>query len=215
MKENKSGIQRVVVLGSGGHAKVLIEIIKVLPQLQITCILDSNTKKIGETFFDIPIIGGDSLLESKELNADAFVIGIGSVSDNSFRSKLYQRCLKAGLHPLKIIASSAIVSESAQLGNGVQILPGAVINSDAKIDENVIINTGAIIEHDCVLHQNVHVATGAKLAGQVTVGRDSFIGCGASIIQSVRIGEGAIVGAGAVVIRDVAAGATVKGNPAR
>jgi UDP-2-acetamido-3-amino-2,3-dideoxy-glucuronate N-acetyltransferase len=47
------------------------------------------------------------------------------------------------------------------------------------------------------------------------VGRGASIGSGAVVLGGVTIGERALIGAGAVVTADVAAGAVVKGVPAR
>ena len=140
-----------------------------------------------------------------------FVIAIG---DNATRRRLYLATLPQAA-PFSPRSFAAVTDHTAMLGKGVQILHHVVVNAGAVIGDNVIINTGAIIEHDCIVGAHSHIAPGAILTGGVRIGEGVLVGAGAVLLPGVTIGDWAVVGAGSVVTKDVAAGAVVKGNPAR
>jgi UDP-perosamine 4-acetyltransferase len=206
----------VVIFGGGGHSKVLIEIIKMGKEYIPKYILDLDKNKWGTEIFGVKIIGGDDLIDDiKKEGIEHFLVGVGSVGDNTIRKNLYEMAINKGLKPINVIHPSAIISPSATVLKGAQIFANAVINSNAKVGENVLINTGAIVEHDCVIKNNVHISIGARLASNVYVDDLVFIGAGAVIKQGIKIGEGAIVGAGAVVIKDVEPYKKMVGVPAK
>lgn len=205
-----------VILGGGGHARVLIDCLRESGIAQPFSILDSDSSKKGKELLGVPILGGDDLLpQLVGRGVTHFVVGLGSVGDHRPRQRLFELGLAHYLEPLTVIHPSAVCSKEAKIGRGSQLLPRSIVNAGSKIGENVIINSGAIVEHDCLIGDHAHIATGAKLASAVRVGTGAHIGIGATVRQKISIGEGAIVGAGAVVVKDVEAHTTVVGVPAR
>lgn len=205
----------VIGLGAGGHAKVVIDIIRRAGIYEIIGLLDPDPGKRGETWFDLPVLGDDDVLQSETLPARHFFMGLGTTGASTVRARLYLRAVSLGFHPASAIHPQAVVAGDVILGSGPTIMAGAIINPGARIGDNVIVNTGAIVEHDCEIRDHVHIAPGARLAGNVLVETDAHIGIGATVLQGIRIGAGSTVGAGAVVIRDVPRGAVVVGVPAR
>lgn len=206
-------MERVIIIGAGGHAKVIAEILRLSGKYEITGLLDSALagKKIG----GFPVLGGDELLP--RLRADgvtAVFVGVGGTGNNLPRMKIFERVSAMGFTFANAIHPSATLSDSAHLGQGVAVMARAVINPDATIGDNVIINTGAIVEHDCQIGAHAHLSPGAVLCGGVHVGMGAHIGAGATIRQNISIGECAVVGAGAVVVKDVPEGSVVIGVPA-
>lgn len=211
-----STFPRVVLLGAGGHSRVLMDCIFLGGAAEVAGVLDADIAREGTLFFGVPVLGTDDLLPMLiTLGISHFAVGLGGVGDNAPRRQLYERALDAGLDPLTICHPSAVVSRWAKIGPGCELLPGCIVNSGARLGANVIVNSGAIVEHDCEVGEHAHVATGARLASTVTVGPLAHIGAGATVIQCRKIGAGAIIGAGAVVVRDVEPGAVVAGVPAR
>jgi len=205
-----------VVLGGGGHARVLIDCIMASRAAKPCVVLDRDTALWGKDLLGVPIQGGDDLLPTlAQQGIQYFVIGVGGVGNNAPRRKIFELALDCGLTPLTIYHPSVICSSWAEVGAGSVILPGAVVNVGSVLGVNVIVNTGAIVEHDCSVGDHAHVATGARLGGSVAIGRGAHIGAGATVLNGVSIGEGAIVGAGAAVVRDVDPWTVVAGVPAR
>ncbi len=205
-----------VILGGGGHARVLIDCLQLSGAAQIYGVLDPERERWGQTLQGVPLLGGDDLLaEMAGRGVEYFAIGLGGAGDNRPRQRLFDLALSFGLRPLNIQHPSAIVSPYASIGAGCQLLPGSIVNAGAQLGVNVIVNSGAIVEHDCVIEAHAHIATGAKLASTVWVAAGAHIGAGATVRQSISIGAGAIVGAGAVVVDDVPPDLIVVGVPAR
>jgi sugar O-acyltransferase (sialic acid O-acetyltransferase NeuD family) len=207
----------IFLLGGGGHARVLLDIISLVhPDWQVG-ILDRDISLYGTHIMGAHVIGGDDLMDkiSIEFAGARFSVSLGSVGECGPRRRLFDHALALGLSPEILVHPTAIVSGFAGVMEGAQLLPACVVNAGASIGRNVIINSGAIVEHNCVIMDHAHVATGASLASSVTVGEGAHIGVGASVRQGVRIGEGALVGAGAAIVKDVPPGAVVVGVPAR
>lgn len=207
---------KVLGAGAGGHARVVIEILRAIGGYEIVGLLDARTDLRGTEVLGIPVLGDDTLLRSLHDTGvrDAF-IGVGSTADTGSRRRLYDRVRGLGFHLVRAIHPSAVIAPSARMGDGPTIMACAVVNAAAQIGNNVIINTGAIIEHDCVIGDHVHVATGARLAGGVRVGEGTHVGIGSSVREGIRIGHRAVIAAGAVLIEDVPDGVIVAGVPAR
>lgn len=205
---------RLVGLGAGGHAKVVIEILRLDPRFEIVALLDCDPRTTH--VLGIPVIGSDEKLP--ELVAQGvrdFFVGVGGGTDVSPRRRLYELAVAGGLQAASAIHSSAIISPSSTLGAGLTVMAGAIVNASAALGDNVILNSGAIIEHDCIIGAHAHIASGAVLSGGVRIGAMAFVGAGATIRQGVTIGGRAVIGAGAVVVEDIPAGMVAYGNPAR
>jgi len=209
-------MRRCVILGGGGHARVLIDSLLLTEQVELHGILLPDESLWGSDVFAVPVLGGDELLPGLvEQGVDSFVVGLGSIGNNSLRQRLFHYGLEQGLDILSVCHPRAVLSPRACYGRGGQFLPGCIVNAGAVIGENVIINSGAIIEHDCQIGDHAHVATGAHLSGTVIVGEGAHIGTGAVVRQGIKIGQNALVGAGAVVVKDVPPDTLVIGVPAR
>jgi sugar O-acyltransferase (sialic acid O-acetyltransferase NeuD family) len=205
----------LVILGAGGHAKVLIEALRAQGNSDALAALDNNQELWGRKVLGVPVLGGDDLLPGlMENGLRRFVIGLGGVRNNQPRKALFDQALRLGLEPVMVIHPSAIISPSAELGPGCQVLPGAVINADAILGANVVINTRVVVEHDCHLSLHVHVASGAVLCSGCSLGEGVHVGAGAVVRQLLSIGEWSVVGAGAVVVKTIEAKSLVGGIPA-
>jgi UDP-perosamine 4-acetyltransferase len=203
-----------VVLGGGGHAKGVVDILLREGKVRPVAVTDSRRKKGG--VLGVPIVGDDGALPGlRKKGTRAFIVGVAGVPDNRPRAAVFRKGVVAGLTPVTAIHPSASVARSASLGPGTVVMAQAAINPDSVIGDNVIVNTRAVVEHDVRIADHAHVCPGAVLCGGVVVGEGAFVGAGAVVIQGVRIGAWAVVGAGATVIRDVPDGGCVVGVPAR
>jgi len=207
---------RVVGLGAGGHAKGIIEIVRINQDFEIVGLLDPKKELHGLDILGVPVMGGDELLPKvKQEGVQHFFIGLGGIGDNSPRRHLFEMALGYEMIPVDAIHPKAVISPSAVLGTGCVIMAGAVVNANARIGCNVILNTNSVVEHDCVVRDHVHIATGANLASTVKVAAGAHIGAAAVIRQCISIGENAVVGAGGVVVKDVLPNTIVVGVPAK
>ena len=206
----------MLILGGGGHSRVIIDCMQGTTLLESSVILDQDESLWGQDIQGVPILGGDDLIpELVKQGATQFVVGLGSTADNLPRQKLFDIACSYGLEPRTVRHPSAFCSPFAQIGKGTVMFPVSVVNAGAVLGNNVIVNTGALIEHDCMLGDHAHIASGGRLSGSENVGKAAHVGAGATIRQCLTIGEGSVVGIGAAVIKDVAPWTTVVGVPAR
>lgn len=205
---------RIIVLGAGGHAKVLIDSL-LASSAVIAGIVDPDPALAGTTILGVPVLGGDDVFGEFPPSEVRLVNGLGSVGLPVKRQQLFERFKELGHSFASVVHPSAVVAPDVEIGEGAQIMAGVVIQPGCRIGANVIINTRASVDHDCVIGDHVHIAPGVTLSGGVVIGKDAHIGTGATLIQGVTIGYGSIIGAGSVVIKDVPTGVTVVGVPGR
>lgn len=204
----------VIILGAGGHAKVLIDILLLRAAL-IAGIVAPEAEKQGTSILGIPVIGNDDVALAQGPGAIMLVNGVGSVKEPALRKHLFDTFKARGFTFAGVLHPSAVIAGDVLLAEGVQVMAGAVIQPGCSIGRNAIINTRASVDHDCTISDHVHVAPGATLSGNVVVGEHVHIGAGATVLQGVRIGKNSVIGAGAVVLQDVPEGVLVVGVPGR
>lgn len=205
MATEEKKIKDVVIIGMGGHAKVVADIVLASGD-NIRGFLDKSD--ISDTFLGYPVLGTDE--EYRQFLDCYFVIAIGSAY---VRKKIAR--LLSGVKWYTAIHPSAVISRiDAVIDEGTMIMANAVINSGASIGRHCIINTQAVIEHDDIVEDYAHISVGAKLAGAVHVGEGTHVGIGASVIEGKYVVGNSVVGAGAVVISDIQEPGTYVGVPA-
>lgn len=205
-------MKKLLIFGAGGHSKVCIET-ALSAGYTIEAIFDDDNSKEGETFLDIPIVGGTEKL-LKEYPPDSYELFI-AIGNNRMRMEKYEFLKDRGYSFAKLIHPFSFISKTAEIGDNVLIMPGVVVNSMTVISANVILNTGCTVDHECKIMPHVHIAPGVNLAGNVFVGTGSFLGIGSKVIQEIKIGILNIIGAGAVVIRDTENFGVYTGIPAK
>lgn len=200
----------IVIIGSSGHAKVCIELLRAMGETVGYCIgaPDAGTDCIG-----VPVLAGDEhLARLRMLGYGRIFVAIGA---NQLRRRLADMARGLGYELVNAISPLAAVSPSARFGAGVAVMAGAVVNADVIVGDLAIVNTAATVDHDCVLGTAVHLAPQCALAGNVTIGNGAFLGIGCKVVPHVTIGDNATLGAGAVVIGNIDADRTAVGVPAR
>lgn len=204
----------VIVLGAGGHAGVVIDMLHAL-DAQILGVTDPALADGALGPLETPVIGGDDAILAFGSDKVLLALGLGSTGSTQARSALFHKYRAAGFRFPTLVHPSAVISPRVTHGEGVQVMAGAVLQVGTQLGDNCLINSSASIDHDCIIGEDVHVAPGAVLSGGVRVGRGAHIGIGAKIIQSIAIGADAVIGAGVTVLGDVAPGVTLRMDPSR
>jgi UDP-perosamine 4-acetyltransferase len=204
----------LIILGAGGHAKVLIAALLSGPA-EILGIADRAGYNKTADVLGIPIIGDDDSVLRYSPQDIQLINGLGSVSSTESRQELFDKFVALGYHFATVLHTTAVISTDVCLGEGVQVMAGVVIQPGTVVGDNSILNTHASVDHDCLIANHVHIAPGSTLSGGVCVGEGTLIGAGAVVIQGIEIGSRCVIAAGAVVIRDVAAHTSVAGVPAK
>jgi len=195
---------RLLVIGAGGHAKVVTDT-AMTAGWEIAGV-------IGERGGRRELLGHRVTYDVGAIDADAFIVAIG---DNRKRADLFDEYRFGGLQPARVVHPSAIIGTNVELGAGVFVSAGAIINVDTVIGDNAIINTGCIVEHDCNIGPHTLIGPNASLCGGCTVGDGTLVGAGVSVAPMRSIGAWSVVGAGAAVVDDLPAHSVCVGVPAR
>ena len=204
----------VIIVGAGGHAKVLLGAL-LCSERKVIGLTDFDKKKWGNLVNGVPVLGGDEVVFSYNIDEIELVNGIGSVGSMDKRKNIYEHFKNKAYLLSNVIHPSAVVSSNAVLANGVQLLPGCIVNTGAFIGDNSIVNTRVSIDHDVSIGSHVHIAPGVTISGGATIGDSTHIGTGATVIQGVHIGSNVLIGAGAVVVKDIPDNCKAYGVPAR
>ena len=209
-----TGARPVIVLGAGGHAKVVIDALQAAGA-DILGAVDADPATHATSILGVSVLGTDEVVLDHTPNAVALINGVGSTVPSSQRKDLYRQFRDAGYTFAPVIHPSAVIGGNVGMANAVQIMAGVVVQPGCRIGANTILNTRASVDHDCVIGDHVHIAPGAVLGGGIAIGGGSHIGAGSCIIQNVRIGENVMVAAGAAVVTDFLDGARIAGVPAQ
>ena len=203
---------QLLMLGAGGHARVLQEILEEAGHSLAGFVAPSAEGSLLEG--ELSCVSDDEVLASFSPSDYLLINGVGSSSDLGLRDSVFQKYKSAGFNFLQLQAQTSHISASATVVEGVQVMHQAVVHSAAFVDDNSIVNTGAIVEHHAVVGTSSHIAVGAVLCGNVVVGNRTHVGANATVLQGVKIGSNCIIGAGAVVLHDVPDNSIAVGVPA-
>jgi len=204
-----------IIVGAGGHAKVVADAIQCMKGGMIHGFLDSE-RKVGEVYCGYPVLGGEECLLAllKDSPVLKVVVAIGH---NWYRRIVVERLLNAvpAVQFGAVIHPRASVARGASTGPGAVVLAGSVIGPDVRVGAHAIVNHMCSVDHDSILESYSSLAPGVVAGGYVTVEGGAAVSTGAVVGRGVRIGAHAVVGAGATVLRDVPEKSFAIGTPAR
>ncbi len=194
---------KLVLLGGGGHCISVLDAAYRMHTFSEIVVLDPNMS-VGSMILDSRVAGGDDDLP--RLVADGFSLAfvtVGSIKSTALRRKLFHKAKDCGLVFPNIVDPSAVVSDSARLGQGIFVGKNAVINAQAEIGDNCIINSGAIVEHGSRIREFSHVSVGSVVCGDCIIDNDVLVGANSTVIQGIHIKANSFIQAGEVVLKNV------------
>ncbi|WP_336765783.1 acetyltransferase [Paenibacillus sp. USHLN196] len=200
---------KLLIIGAGGHGKVVAEIALKMNKWSQIAFLDNNGS--GRSALKFEVIGKSDDAIRFICEYDLFV----AIGDNRIREELQEKLEKAGANIPVLIHPQSIIGDDVSIGMGTVLMAGSIINCCSKVGKGCIVNTGATIDHDNVIEDYVHLSPGTHLAGNVRIGKGTWIGIGGVVSNNVSIITRSIIGAGAVVIKDISTTGTYVGVPAR
>ncbi len=208
-------MENIIIIGSSGHARVIIDIVEKQGQYNIIGMVDSFCP-ISQEIFGYKILGTEQalpqIMEEKKVSG-----GIIAIGDNFVRSKMYakiheivpQFAFVTAMHPKANIARGVMIQ------GGTVVMAGVTINPCCRIGKCCILNTNASLDHDSMMADFSSLAPNAATGGNVTIGAFSAIGIGATLIHGIQIGEHSIIGAGATVLKNIESFSVAYGVPAK
>lgn len=205
---------RVLILGAGGHAQVVADILLRMRDAGSAIApigyLDDNIDLIGRTLLDLPVLG--KIAEASNIEHDAVIVAIGH---NATRKHIYAALMARDERLIVARHPYAIVAPDVLIGPGTTICAGVVVNPGSAIGADVILNTGCTVDHHNAIGDHAHIAPGVHLGGDVQIGEGTLVGIGAAVIPQRTVGAWSVIGAGSVVTRNIPGHIVARGVPAR
>ncbi|WP_062059406.1 acetyltransferase [Aquimarina longa] len=207
-------MEKIIVIGASGHAKVIIETIELVGKYQIYGLIDSYKEKGGQ-LFDYNILGTEE--DIRNIAAKGITKGIIAIGDNWNRYLMYMRIkeIVPDFDFITVVHPSVVISAKTSIGDGTVILASVTINADAEIGDFCILNTGVNFGHDSTIKNFSSLAPGVTIGGNVLIEECTAISLGTNVIQNITIGKHTIIGAGSLVVNDIDDFKLVYGVPAK
>lgn len=208
-------MQPIVIVGSSGHAKVVIDIVEKAGVCRLVGLIDTF-RRLGESTLGYQILGSEAELPDvvSKHGIQGVIIAVG---DNFVRARLAQ-AIRAAMPDVEFpsaVHPAATIGRDVSIGEGTVLMAGAVANPCARVGAFCILNTNASLDHDATMDDYASLAPRAAIGGNVQIGSYAAVGLGAVVSHGVRIGEHAVIGAGAAVVEYVAPFSVAMGVPAR
>lgn len=179
---------------------------------EIVGLIDNNVK--APEYYGYPVLGTDE--DAKSLHEEYPSCTVVITPDApAVRKRLTSYYTSLGFDFATVIHPSAMVSETARIGQGSVVQRGVHVSSNSRIGRFCKLNANANIMHDNEVGDYATIAPNAVLLGYVNIEEGAYIGANSNVLPNVTIGNNSIVGAGAVVVKDVQSDCTVAGVPAK
>jgi len=207
--------KHVLMIGAGGHARAVFDVIKSENRYRMVGLIDSFQKP-GTICFGCTVLGEEADIPRicSELNVAHVVIAIG---DNFQRQAMANR-IKQVLPIIKLISTvhpSAVISSDVKIGDGTVIMPGVTIISGSSIAEGCVLNTASSLDHDGRMDSWSSLGPGVITGGYLRLGERASICLGSVVKDRISIGRDTVVGMGAVVTRNMPDNVLAYGAPCR
>lgn len=200
---------KLLIIGAGGHGKVVADIALKMNKWQKIVFLDDD--KNIKSSMDLEVIG---TFNDVFTHIDEYEIFIG-IGNNDTRQKIHEMLETLGASIPNLIHPKAVIGNQVDIGTGTVVMAGVVVNCCTKIGKGCIINTSSSIDHDNCIEDFVHISPGVHLAGKVKVGQGSWLGIGSVVSNNIIITNGCKLGAGSVVVKDISDPGVYVGVPVR
>lgn len=208
-------MDKLIIAGSSGHAKIIIDILEQEGRYEIVGLTDPALEP-GTTVFGYPVLGRDDDLPDL-MDRYGAIGGLIAIGDNWLRCRVTQRIrsMCPGFQLVSAIHPSTRIARGVQIGPGTVIMAGVALNPDAKVGEGCILATNSSLDHDATMDSYSSLAANVGTGGGTQIGSFTALGMGCHTIQNIKIGNHCMIGAGATVVRDVEDYVVAVGTPAR
>ena len=203
-------MKKIILLGSGGHSKSCVDVIKLNKEYSIAGFVVENNRQKIKNEHDYPIIGEDDDLEKLRKKYEYALVTVGQIKSAKTRYVLFNKLKKLKYKLPIIISPRSYVSKESKIKEGTIIMHDVLINSKVHIGKNCIINNKSLIEHDSIIGDHCHIATSVVVNGNVKVGFKSFIGSGSILNNSITVGNNCIIGSGQIIKKNIKSNSLIK-----
>lgn len=165
-------MKRLIILGSGGYGRTVLDIAEQLGYDPIIVLDDAISGYELLTF--------ESYIDSNTEYAVAFGQNEFRLSWCDLISSIPGVTLATLIHP------TAYVSPKAKIGEGTVILPYAVVNTGTEVGRGCILNLGCLVDHDCIIEAGAHICLGVIVKGENRISWCEKVEAGEIIQRNTR-----------------------------
>lgn len=144
-------MDNIVIIGSSGHAKVIIDIVQQQGKYNIVGLLD-RFRDVGEKTLGYPVLGKEEDLPEL-IKAHTLKGAIVAIGDNFVRSKVVAH-IKEIIPDLPFVSAihpKASIAMEVSIGEGTVVMAGVSINACSSVGRFCILNTNSSLDHDLLL----------------------------------------------------------------
>ena len=210
-------MNKLVIFGSGDHARIIFSEIIKLKKFELIGFIDDFKKK-GELITSFNKKKYYNLGTIKQvINKRNKFTGIVGVNLNFVRKKIVNdiKNINKDFKFQKIISKNAYIGPNVTIGEGTLVVSGSIINIGTKIGKHCILNTSSSIDHDNRFDDFSSTGPGVITGGNVIVGEKSYLGMGCIIKNKINISKDTIIGFGSLVNKNCNQNSVYWGSPAK
>ena len=208
-------MMKLCLYGAGGFGKEVYDIAarinKTDSRWDEILFIDDNPN-IDKTYNNSRLFSADSMLEELDHSTIEIIISIG---EPVIKKRLFNKIKSKGIRLATLVDPSALISDTAAMGEGVIVAPFSNITCSTVLGSNVSINAHTTVGHDITIGNHTVVSTNVTIGGNSVIGKESYIGLGAQTKENLSIGSEVIIGMGSIVFKDIPDKMIAMGNPAR
>lgn len=157
---------------------------------------------------DLPVYTKTFLEERASQKGETFAVVFG-LADPNTKKKIYNQIKDIdGITFPKIIAKTAILEKTAEIGEGTVISDNCWISTKVKIGCFCLLNVGNVVGHDTEIGDFSSFMPLSSISGFVKIGECALVGARSFILQGLTIGETCVVGAGCSIFSQLNSGET-------
>lgn len=183
-------MNNIIFLGGGGFFNELYEYISEdialgrLTNVQIKGIVDDRILEHSTA----PYLGKFDDYQIEE--NDYFIVAIGNAM---VRKKIFNLLKNRNAQLYTYIHSTALISKSCQVGEGVIICPSAIVNANTILEEGVVLNVFCSVGHDSKVGAYTVMSPYSAVNGGSIVGSGCFLGTRATVFPQSNVGNNVII----------------------
>lgn len=210
-------MKNLLLFPFGGNAKEsllsIMAINKIKPTWKVIGFLDHNKDLWNKQFYQIPVLGGPSLIKKYP---KSFVLAVpGNSTTYLNRIQLIKSLyIPHSRSPIIIDPSSKIAPDST-IGQNTLVMSNVVISISVSVGKHCVILPNTVIAHNTKIGDYTLIGANVTISGFCTIEENCYIGSGSNIKEKTQVKKGSLIGLGSNVVKDIPSGVVAAGNPAK
>ena len=197
-------MKKVIIIGAGGHAAELIDYIEYINnsskelEFKVLGLLDDNKTNYEHYEYSHKYLG-----TIKEHIVEENVVYLMAIANSSIRKSIIEIFKLKGANFIGLIHPTALVSNSARIGEGVVISHNVSIGPKVVLGDFNVLNSRCTIGHDSIIGHYNFISPQVAIGGNTKIGDENLLGTNSCTIPSTQIGNNNKITAGMVVDKSI------------